>query len=195
MALMSSKTLSYLYDNWAFMCLPMALLVALPLIRFYNSIPRFEWLVWIQVPIYLLHQFEEHGWPGGFKDFVNQKIFHQQGDRPLDNRGIFWINIPVVWVGFPISAALMGLSLNFGIWVIYVSLLNGTIHILGGIRFRSWNPGLIVSCFLNVPVSIYTLVVMHQLVSITLLTHIIGIIIAVLTHIAIIAYAITRLRQ
>jgi len=73
--------------------------VFLLLFLFRPDIDKILFLIWLQVPIYLLHQFEEHAISGGFKDFVNKKVFKiLDGDYPLDDVSIFWINIPIVWV-------------------------------------------------------------------------------------------------
>ncbi len=189
------RLLDYLYKHWAPMCLPMAFLSLIILGTYFNRFSLIEFLIWLQVPIYLIHQFEEHACPGGFKDFVNKVIFKQEKDIPLDDRSIFWINIPVVWLGFPIFAAVSSFWINGGIWIIYVSLINGTIHIIGALRFLRYNPGLAASVFLNLPLSIYTLVKLPQLATISPLTHIISVIIAIAIHITIVGYAIIRFKK
>ena len=51
-------------------------------------------LIFIQIPVYLLHQFGEHAWPGGFKNYVDQQIFKASNmNYPLTDISAFWVNI------------------------------------------------------------------------------------------------------
>ena len=64
-------------------------------------------LSWMLIPVYACHQIEEHAWPGGFQQYVNAHAFGVTGrDWPLDNAAVFWINVPLTWVLFPLGAAL-----------------------------------------------------------------------------------------
>jgi hypothetical protein len=174
------------------MCLPLAILASIILGTYSNIVPELELLIWLQVPVYLLHQFEEHAWPGGFGRFVNKIVFKQESGGPLDERSLFWINIPIVWIGFPIFAALSTISIGLGIWIIYLSLINGIFHILVGLRLRRYNPGLILSLLGNVPLSIYTLVRLPDLEPISSTSHIIGIAIALAVQVGLVAFVIKK---
>ena len=187
--------LSYLYKHWAPMCVPLAILSSIILVSFYNIIPELQLLIWLQVPVYLLHQFEEHAWPGGFKEFMGKIVFKQEDGGPLDARDIFLINIPIVWIGYPIFAALTTISINLGIWIIYLSLINGAFHILVGLRLHRYNPGVVISLFVNVPLSIYTLIRIADLESISAISHIIGIAIAVVIQVGVVIFVLKRLKS
>ena len=68
---------------------------------------RLLFLLWVQTPIYWLHQFEEYVYPGGFADFFNRKLLQSdQTDWPVTKIFSFWINIPIIFIAFPLSAAL-----------------------------------------------------------------------------------------
>ena len=82
--------MEWLYENWAKICVFIAFYVFLLLFLSRPNINKILFLIWLQVPIYLLHQFEEHAIPGGFKDFVNKKVFKiLDGDYPLNDMSIF----------------------------------------------------------------------------------------------------------
>ena len=69
-------------------------------------------LIWIQIAIYLLHQFEEHAWPGEFRKYFNKEILIVESrEYPLNNLNIFWINLPVNWLLMPMFAALSYINL------------------------------------------------------------------------------------
>jgi 5'-3' exonuclease len=55
-------------------------------------------LALLNIPLYLFHQCEEHYWPGGFKDYMNQKIHGlPNGEEKLTDTAVFRINILMVW--------------------------------------------------------------------------------------------------
>ena len=150
--------MSWLEDNWPKSTLPLALvsLVALSVTLLPQNVALF--LIAVQTPIYFLHQFEEYIRPGGFVAFFNKNMLgSNRTDWPLTKTGSFWINIPYIYVAFPVSAFLAGsISLSFGVWTVYFSILNAASHV--GMFFRlGYNPGVVVSATLNIPVGVLTL--------------------------------------
>ena len=87
---MMSNSIKY----WVYGTLPAALLLMglLPAVRSAWSAPII--LVYLQLPIYMLHQVEEHT-SDRFLRFVNQTIGH--GKEIITLTEIFWINVPGVW--------------------------------------------------------------------------------------------------
>lgn len=186
--------LNYLYKHWAYICLPLALYSTLILFSSAHEISLVEMLIWLQFSVYLLHQFEEHAFPGGFKDFVNKRVFKvMDRDVPMDEAGVFWVNIPAIWLLFPIVAVLaQNYNLSIGVILPYFGLFNATLHILFLIKDRKYNPGVLVSIFLNYPTGIYTLVVMYHFHLLTLAANLYAFAISFLAHIAMIIYALVR---
>lgn len=158
------------YRHWMLACLPMAVAIGAVLV---SSPPaRFELtLVWLQFVIYLLHEFEEHVWPGGFKAYVNQRVVGPvlrarfpraaipERDFPLDDRAVFWINVSFIWIAFPVFAVLAAtVDLRFGLLLPWVGVVNASVHVLAAIAKRAYNPGLAVSVVLNIPTGVATLI-------------------------------------
>jgi hypothetical protein len=109
--------------------------------------------------IYLLHQIEEHLWPGGFRHFANARVFKSgRDDWPVDVDGVALVNIGYVWL--PIGAAvLFPEALRWvGLGWVGLTLVNGLSHIATSIRFRCYNPGLITSIVLFLPFTLWMLV-------------------------------------
>ena len=149
---------SWLVEHWpkATIFLAIYTFVLLFLYLFEENLLLF--LLWVQTPIYWLHQFEEYIYPGGFAAFFNNNLLgSRKNDWPLTKTFSFWINIPIIFVAFPLSAILAGsIDLSWGIWTAYFSILNALSH--GGMFFKfGYNPGFIISLFLNIPVGVYTL--------------------------------------
>jgi hypothetical protein len=147
-----------------FLAVYVTMLLALFVLR--SNFPLF--LIWAQLPVYFLHQFEEYVFPGGFKEFFNTKVLGSPvAAEPLNTRVSVLINVPIVYVAFPISAVLATtVALTFGLWMAYFSVINALSHVVMFAKL-GYNPGLIISLLLNIPVGTFTIVYLsaHDLVS------------------------------
>ena len=195
------------YRHWMVACLPMAAAISAMLV---SSPPDTLALtaIWIQFIVYLLHEFEEHVWPGGFKDYVDERLVGPMlltrfpdaaipsRDFPLDDdRAVFWINISFIWIAFPVFALLAGtIDLRFGLFLPWIGLVNASLHVLVAITKRAYNPGLVASVCLNIPSGIWTLVVLSD-AGVSGADQLLYFGIAVIGHIGLIATTIPRVRR
>jgi Protein of unknown function with HXXEE motif len=176
---------NWLYDNWAKLSVFLAIIVTILIYVFVKPENIVLFLIWIQLPIYLLHQFEEHNWKG-FKNYINRKVFKvKEGDFPLNDKIIFWVNIPIVWILIPIFASLSSINLMFGLWIPYFAVFNSLTHVIVSIRNREYNPGLIVSIILGIPVGVYALIIFYSYIAVPAIISIISIFFAILLHLII----------
>jgi hypothetical protein len=108
--------------------------------------------------IYMLHQTEEHLWPGGFRQFTNAHVFHSGNDDwPVDIPGVALINIGYVWLPVALAALFPDALRWLGLAWVGLTLINGIIHIVTTIRLRIYNPGLVTGIVLFLPFTIYVL--------------------------------------
>ncbi len=185
--------INWMYKNWAKICIILSVVVTLIIFSVVKTSDVLLFLIWIQIPIYLLHQFEEHSWPGGFKKFFNKEIFHvEDGEYPLNDTNIFWINVPIIWILMPIFAALSYINLFFGLWIPYFAVFNSLTHVVAAIIKRKYNPGLFISLILGIPVATYTLWLFYTLINIPLIITILSLLSVLLLHLAIVVTAIRR---
>jgi hypothetical protein len=154
----------YLYRHWADSTLILAIFMIVLLLSSFSTLPWVVLLIWLQFPVYLIHEFEEHVYPGKFREFVNREVFHSnRADFPLTIPAVFWINILAIWVLFPLSAILaQNISPAFGLLLPIFGLFNASLHILMLLVKRKYNPGVIISILLNYPTGIYTLYVLDK---------------------------------
>ena len=129
---------------------------------FLNSPTSTPSLFLAMLVIYMIHQIEEHLWPGGFRQFTNAHVFKSGNDDWLvDMGGVALVNIGWVWL--PIGAA--ALTPNALYWVglgwIGLTLVNAVSHIATSIRFRVYNPGVVTSIVLFLPFTIWFLALEH----------------------------------
>lgn len=175
--------INWLYTNWAKLSLFLAVIAAVLIYIFIKPENFLLFLIWLQLPIYLLHQFEEHNW-NGFKNYVNRNVFKvKEGDFPLNDKIIFWVNIPIIWILIPISSGLSFANIMFGLWIPYFAVFNSLSHVIISVRNREYNPGLLISLILGIPVGIYALIIFYSYIHVPALISAISIFFAVLLHI------------
>jgi len=179
---------NWLYKNWAKLSVLLAIAITLLVIYFIKLENTILFLIWIQIPIYLLHQFEEHA-RNGFKNYINKKVFQvQEGEYPLNEKNIFWINIPIIWILMPIFAGLSSVNIMFGLWIPYFAVFNSLSHVFFSIKNQEYNPGLIVSLVLGIPVGVYALIIYYSYNAVSPINSIISIFLAILLHIVVFSY-------
>lgn len=123
---------------------------------------RYDFVVFIlliQTPLYMLHQTEEYLFPGDFGKFFNTKIFNlETEDKPLDENFIFYVNVILIWIVLPIFGLLSTINYQYGLWIPYFSFFAGVAHVALAIKAKKlYNPGLIVSLFINIPVGLWSI--------------------------------------
>jgi Protein of unknown function with HXXEE motif len=108
--------------------------------------------------IYMLHQIEEHLWPGGFREFTNAHVFKSgRSDWPLDTGGVALVNIGYVWLPLALAVAWPAALRWLGLAWVALTLVNGISHIATSARLRIYNPGLVTSLVLFLPFTIWLL--------------------------------------
>jgi hypothetical protein len=186
---------NWFYNNWAKLSLFLAIIVTVLIYIFIKPDNLLLFLIWIQLPIYLLHQFEEHNW-NGFKNYVNRNVFKvKEDDFPLNDKIIFWVNIPVVWILIPIFAGLSSVNIMFGLWIPYFAVFNSLTHVIVSIRNQEYNPGLIVSLILGIPVGIYALIIFYSHITVPAIITILSIFFAILLHLILLGYIKMRIKK
>ena len=60
-------------QNWAKLAPLLSIISTLWLLWFFKPTEPLFW-AYINIPLYFFHQTEEHFWPGGFKNYINQII-------------------------------------------------------------------------------------------------------------------------
>ena len=187
--------MKWLYNNWYKSTLFLGCSLLIILVTFVADDNFTLFLIWLQTVVYLFHQFEEYILPGGFVAFFNTNLLgSKQTEFPLDKKASFWINIPIIFIGFPISAILAGyIDISIGVWTVYFSIVNAISHVIMFFRFR-YNPGFFVSLFLNIPVGLFTI---HHLTAnniVSLKVHLIGFTIGVLIQLGLMVYGFLILK-
>ena len=137
------------FQNWAYAAPPFALLV-LGLYPFIGS--TIELAVFLSLPMYMVHQFEEHD-NNRFAIYLNAMMGKDR--RGLGPRDIWIINVVFVWFFLLAVFYLSASNPAWGVLAAYLLVINGFVHIVWAIRFRTYNPGLWSAILFFVPGAIW----------------------------------------
>lgn len=103
----------------------------------------------LQLPVYMLHQFEEHD-GDRFRRFVNDRL--AGGREALTPLAVFVINVPGVW-GVIAAATLLCAFVHpgFGLVAVWGVIVNAAVHVLALIALGRPNPGVWTALVLFLP--------------------------------------------
>lgn len=190
---MSKQILNYLVGKWqwpyATLFAAAFLTVLAPFVFRYAGLPL--GLVYLQLPIYMVHQFEEHA-GDRFRKWVNHMIGH---DRDvLTPIATFWINSLLVW-GLDLFALYLAcfVDLSLGLMAMYLPVLNAFGHIVPGVIKRQYNPGLVTSITLFIPVGVASIWVVSRACGATIEDHLLAFAVAFAIHAGIIVHVRRRI--
>lgn len=168
-------------------CAPIILLLGLP---HYESWPVYWSALYLLLPAYMLHQFEEH-YQDRFRLFFNQTI--GQGFEILSPFTVWLTNIVGVWFVLTVAFLSAVYKLDqFSVVGPALLLVNAIVHIAHAIKFRSYNPGLWTAIFAFLPMGLWTLSALPEQ---TMFVYVCNFTAAVLLHALILVHAIRRLRE
>lgn len=140
-------------------------------------------LVFLALPVYMLHQYEEHD-DDRFHRFVVQHLGH--GRDVLPTPAIFLINIVGVWVVMVVTLWLARRAdAGFGVIAGYLLLVNAVVHVVAAVVLRRYNPGLVTGVAFFVPLGVAILATSPAGLGL----HLLGLVLIVGLHAAIVASA------
>ena len=165
------------------------LLAILPLFAWQTSLGLV--LVFVQLPAYLLHQWEEHQ-GDRFRLYFNRTI--GAGREALTPAATFWINSIGVWcVDLAALYLAWGWQPAAGLLAAYMSLFNAIVHFGAALARREYNPGLFTAAVLFVPLGGWCVFELGK--HTTLIEQFVALASAVGIHVLIIVYVALRLRK
>jgi hypothetical protein len=179
--------------NWAKASLPLAIVLFIISPFIYLGIDLAAFLVFLTLPFYMLHQYEEHA-DGQFKAFVTKNV--GRGREVLSDRAIFLVNVLFVWlVTLVILYLCVYVNIIWGLFAGYLVAFNGIVHIATSIRMRRYNPGLWTSVVVFLPLGIYIIYLISKESGAGWLYNGIFLVVAILLHAMILLNARRQVRQ
>jgi hypothetical protein len=143
-------------------------------------------LIFLHSPGYMIHQVEEHAYDR-FRTFINQRVFG--GREALTVADVLWVNVGAVW-GLDLAALYLArfVGLGWALFAPYLMLVNAVTHIAAAVRFGGYNPGLVTSVVIFLPLGGATLWIVPG----DLVQHIVGLGVSLVIHAAIVVSAMRR---
>jgi hypothetical protein len=151
--------LTTLTANWQRLAPVLAVVGAGLWLVFFRTAPASEPAMFAALLVlYLIHQVEEHLWPGGFRQFANARIFRSGNDDwPVGIGGVTLVNVGFVWLPLALAILWPGPLRWVGLAWIGLTFVNALTHIVASLRFRVYNPGLVTAIVLFLPFTIWAL--------------------------------------
>ena len=180
----------WLLANWSRLALFAAIVALASLPLFLDDDNRPLLLASALLPLYMIHQYEEHA-HGRFVAFFNATV--GQGLPVLTVVSVFWINILLVWLLFLVSLYLARfVDPGLALIPVYTVIINALIHVATAAALRRYNPGLYTSLLLFLPAGLALLVDLNRTIDSRLIFNSIGVLLAIAGHAAIMGYATKR---
>lgn len=189
---MKDRVLDWLVGRWewpgAVLFSAIAITVLLPV--WYADAGILTVLVVLQLPLYMFHQYEEHH-GNRFVEYFNRVV--GDGYEVLTPMSAFVINSIGVWgVIFAGIVLYRFVAPGYGTIATDLGLVNFLGHAQLALRRREYNPGLLTALFLFVPLGGAGLYAVTVLGHATIMQQMIGALVAIAIHAAIIAYGNRR---
>lgn len=150
------------------------------------------WLLWVflQQPIYMLHQLEEH-LGDRFRLFVNARL--AGGAEALTPGDVAVINVIGVWVVNALALLLAAtVHPGWGLLAAYLTLVNAVTHVAACVALRAYNPGLVTGVVLFLPAGLVALALVASQPGVGLLAHLAALGAVLALHAAIILHVKRR---
>jgi len=178
--------------NWVYggFMAGLLLLALMPLLT--ASWPTALTATFVLLPVYMLHQYEEHD-HDRFRLFFNATI--GKGRDVLSPTAVFITNVLGVW-GVICMSLYLAAEVNVG-WAfiaVYLVLVNAFVHLIHAFVFRGYNPGLGTALVLFIPAGPYALRQVENAGGGTPVFQAIGLVMAIAIHAAILLHVRRRLR-
>lgn len=182
----------WLIKEWPYAALFAAVFLLL-LLPFIGALGLALTLVYLQLPLYMLHQFEEHD-QDRFRKFANQTF--AEGKDALTPVAVFVINSAGVW-GIDLLALYLAfyVDLALGLVAIYLPVVNAVTHIVAALVLRRYNPGLWTALVLFLPIGLWALIVVSAASDATWMEQGMALGVAILVHAGIMGYVKARVQK
>jgi hypothetical protein len=138
----------------------------------YPALNMYQWLLWLHLPVIMIHEFEEYTAPGGFKHFINTKTILATGDNrkdvPLNEQYIFLVNPLLIWPWVIIGAVFYAIPWIGFAAIIFQFAINNLQHLITfQLKNRGYNPGMFTTMLLLIP---YCVVVTWYVIAYNVMT-------------------------
>lgn len=151
---------------WPYVGLALGVILTSSLLTEHRGPINIKFMAKTALPMYILHQFEEHGIDlygrrYAFQEFFCNVLGYPVQECPGDDWFILAVNVAGVWLALGICSIYWNrprlLAASYGL-----VLVNTAAHIAPAIKLGKYNPGLLTAVALFLPVGVATYLQLHK---------------------------------
>jgi hypothetical protein len=121
-----------------------------------------DWLLWLPLPIYMLHQFEEHGVDLLGRSYAFRAALCETigwsgalADCPATEWFVLAVNPGTVWIAGVAAGVFGARRAMIGAATLGIPAINTIAHVVSAVRTHAYNPGLATALVLFVPMCVW----------------------------------------
>jgi hypothetical protein len=179
--------MSFLRRHWFDLGLIFIIPIVIYLFLTWNQNNIIQNLLWISLISLFIHQFEEYRFPGNFPKMMNTVMFKSDtpGKYPLNPNTSLIINVFTGWLTYLLATIFWKQAIWLSIASILVSAGNFIAHtMLFNIKGKTkYNPGMITSILLFLPISVIFFIILIKTNSATLIDWSIGLVLGIILNV------------
>jgi len=179
--------MDFLRRHWFDIGIILAIPISIFLILTWKQNLPLQNILWISLIALFIHQFEEYRYPGNFYRMLNTVLYKSDSpDRyPLNSNTALVVNVLIAWLFYFAAAIFFKQAIWLGIGTMLISVGNFLGHsMLFNFKGKTlYNPGMISSILLFLPISIMFYYLLVKSDSASLTDWIIGIILGIILNV------------
>lgn len=176
---------------WPFVGLAIGVILISTLLTEHRGPINVRFMAKIALPMYILHQFEEHGFDlygrrYAFQEYFCNVLSYPVSNCPGDDWFILAVNVGGVWFALGLCSIYWNrprlVAASYAL-----ALVNAVGHIVPAVKMEMYNPGLLTAVALFLPIGIATYLQLHKHKSLTRREMVEGISVGILMHAVMVA--------
>lgn len=121
----------------------------------FDSRPYFFWFLYLHLAAVGLHQFEEYGWPGGFRDAFASVFDNARAASVVPSTtALEALNVFGLLTGFGLVGWLGTRVIGIGLGLLFVNFSNGFFHLVYSVTHLTYVPGVVTGTLLYFPLGL-----------------------------------------
>jgi len=124
--------------------------------RLFSSRPYFFWFIYLHLAAVGLHQFEEYGWPGGFRDvFAGVFPFENAASLVPSSAALEALNVFGLMSAFGLIGWIGTRVIWIGLGLLFVNFSNAFFHLVHSVTHMLYVPGTVTATLFYLPLGLF----------------------------------------
>lgn len=124
--------------------------------RAFTSRPYYFWFIYLHLAAVGLHQFEEYGWPGGFRDVFAGVFGTERAAALVPSSAVLeTLNVFGLLTAFGLIGWLGTRVIGIGLGLLFINFGNGFFHLVHSVTHLTYVPGVVTGTLLYLPLGLF----------------------------------------